>query len=433
MKRKLGTLVITFLIFSLPLSCGRTIRKKSLPGPDDKVYTVSQAQVATRDIPDLIQKSGDFIPLQRLEVKSDFTGKVQALSVAEGQTVFSGEVLLKIEDELLPFVQDRQRAELREAEAQSELDLQLETATAPGDAFEEGYEEGDLEEPEFAEESPEESPPPEEGFEEAEEELEGQDASLARLARLRRRAQLARRNFARRPLANRPPPTAQEPEQVVESRRNLNEAKIERIRTELAITEKQLEGSTLTTALDGFINKTYVSEGSLVKPGDLLLEIIAINPIDLSVKVPKNEIGKINKQMEVQVTVPDLAGRSYKGEISFIGAELDPTQKFIEVRVRVDNADEKIKVGMEGVAQMGVSNKSHQALLVPANAVLKQDGKAFVYVIDGQVAVKREVVTGSFFENMIEIKRGVRKSDYVVTRGVDQLTGEEEFIKIGAS
>jgi RND family efflux transporter MFP subunit len=136
--------------------------------------------------------------------------------------------------------------------------------------------------------------------------------------------------------------------------------------------------------------------------------------------------------MEVKVTAPDLPGQSFKGEISFIGAELDQDRKSVEVRVRAANPNLKVKVGMDGVSEMGVANKTHEALLVPFEAVLRDGDSRFVYVLDGSVAEKREVVTGSFYEGMVEIRDGLKASDQVVTRGAESLKEDEEFVKVSS-
>ncbi len=465
MKSKFVRISFATLCVITLASCGRASRKKSVPNPSDKIFTVSAARVKSQEIPDVLQQQGVFIPVHRLELKSDFTGRIQTLSVVEGQSVLTGDALLKIEDELLPFVQDRQRAELREAEAQLELSSRQESepTEAAGDALEEESEENlDTQVPPSGETgtqnfSEENSPPPQEdqnnvdesnpfdnnaqapealgeGDNQNEEPTDNQDQSqddtMARLAQLRRRAQMARQNTLRR---RNGPQAAQAPQEnpaVTESRRQLDQAKVDRIRAELSLTEKQLEGSTLIAPFDGFVSRVPINEGSMVKPGELLMEIVSLDPIELSLKIPQQAIAQINKQMEVKVTVPALGPVSFKGSLSYIGAEVSGTDKSIEIRVQVENREGKIKIGMDGTAQMAEAKASHRALLIPQEAILREENKTYVYVIEGQVAQKQEVSLGAFFNNEVEIKRGLGEDDSVVTRGIDQLSEEEEFIKV---
>jgi RND family efflux transporter MFP subunit len=387
--------------------------------------------------------------------------------VAEGQSLLSGDALLKIEDEKLPWVLDRQRAELKEAEAEIEVHAQGNSGYAAEDALEEPAEE------EVDDAQIEYVPPPQEEFIQQQQELVQQqldsvqqqqelaqqqeefaqpqqeqevpeedsrvedvvnEAELSpqeRLARLRQRAMRARRLAAQQSVT-RPQESQQNTErseELSESRQALGQAKVDRIRAEVALTEKQLQGSTLASPIDGFVSNVEVTEGALVQPNDLLLEIITVDPIDLALSIPKEQVSKIDKSTSVKVAVPDLQGTILDGEISFIGAELDAEQKNVEIRVRVPNHEGKIKVGMEGTAMLGVSKNTHKAILVPSYAIGNEGGKRYVYIAQDQVAVRQEVETGSSFEGWVEIKRGVRRSDRVVTQGVSQLRDEEEFIK----
>ena len=435
MKRIGGLLLILVIFVFFQSSCGKA-KRKTIPGPNDKVFSVSVAEAVKKDVPNVVKQEGRFIPLNRLEVKSDFTGKIQALSVEEGQNVLSGDVLLKIEDEKLPWILERQRASLKEAEAQLDYDERRGVAGGPSDALEEAPEDEEEDEEPLEDEEGPEGDEPDQAEEDAEEEIdEGEDETpMQRLARLRRNAQRARQAAQRRaqqrqqPAAQ--PAQTQESAEEAESRRALDEAKIERIRAEMTLTEKQIDGSTLTTGIDGFVTKVEVNEGSVVKPQDFLMEIITIDPIDLSLKIPKGEINEIDKKMSVKVTVPDLGSQNFEGEISFIGAELEQGQQSVEVRIRVNNPKLKIKSGMEGIAEMAVQGASHKAIMVPRDAIVYQEKKSYVYVLNGQLAERLEVQTGATTNGDVEIKRGIRVKDKVITRGVDQLKGPSEFVRV---
>lgn len=437
--KKMYRITLTLLLLGpLAMACGKMGKKKNLPGPNDKVYTVSSATVLSREIPDVVEIKGTFTAVQRLTVKSEFTGKVQALSVIEGQNVITGDALLKIEDDKLPYVLDRQRAELKEGEAQLEISGRGNLGGPAEDALEENTNEEEVFEPPqvpppqeinenlnnpVPESSPGAEPPAEAN------ENEPSPGPDKRAAFLRNR--FANRNAfggLRRPAAVAPKP-AQNLEQQ-ENRQALDQAHVDRLKAEIALTEKQIGSGTVQSPMDGFVAKVSVAEGSLVQPNDVLIEILDVNPIELTLKVPKDQIAQINKSLEVKVTSTDLPGQSFEGQISFIGAEVDPQTKTLEVRIRIPNPDGKIKINMEGMAHMAESNKSHSGLMVPPEAILTRENKKYVYVIHGQIAEREEVEVGTTLESWVEIKNGVRKNEQVVTQGAEQLKEEEEFIKI---
>jgi len=96
----------------------------------------------------------------------------------------------------------------------------------------------------------------------------------------------------------------------------------------------------------------------------------------------------------------------------------------------VDNRQEKIKLGMKGVASLAISKSTHSALLVPDNSIVRVEEKSYVYVVRGQVAKRVPVTLGVSYEGWTEIKKGIKKSDRVVSGGVQSLKEPEEFIRV---
>ncbi|MCE9625774.1 MAG: efflux RND transporter periplasmic adaptor subunit, partial [Deltaproteobacteria bacterium] len=358
------------LVLSLVLipACGKGL-KKDIPGPNDKVYNVSVAEVVSKNIPDGIEIPGVFTVTQKLTVKSDFTGKVQALSVIEGQQVSINDALLKIEDEKLTYVIDRQHAELREAEAQLELDTSKSNNAIP----EENPEENSDAASEDSFVSPNNPNNPSNNEDNVTPENPDATPNAATAPNQEptestpfpgRRPFGMRRPFRRPGLPARPAniPLPPNPE-LNENRISLDQAKIDRIKTELAISERQLAGSTVLTSVDGFVAKINVAEGSMVKPDDILLEIVKIDPIEFSVQIPKEEISRLNKSMEAKVTANNFGQEIFSGQVSYIGAEVDAAKKSLELRVRIPNPGMRLKAGMDGIAHLAIANKTHPALL----------------------------------------------------------------------
>jgi len=61
------------------------------------------------------------------------------------------------------------------------------------------------------------------------------------------------------------------------------------------------------------------------------------------------------------------------------------------------------------------------ALAVPREAVLKEEGKPFVFTVEGNQAIRKPVVTGIEQDRLIEIVEGVKDGDKVVVRGQESL------------
>lgn len=407
-----------FLLLGLfAASCERIGKKEEVSGPSERTFTVQ-----TRKGSDLIKAKGVFASTQRIQIKSEFSGRIQEVSVNEGQIISRGDPLIKFEDEEeLPLVLERQRAQLKEAEDLQELNTRLANAEASEELPEEVEE---LEEsqtdmssqarPEF-EQIPIWVPPsgywtPVPGLPEdaggswpraqrnyaamsvardpedaggiwppywrreivtVEEypNVGGPGVVMDRLDNLYR----VDRNLSRLPPVPRTLtpvenvqvteenyPTEEGPlalgrnTRETESLLSLDQAKVDRMKAELALTERQLAERSISSPIGGLVEKVTVKEDSTVEPDEPLIEIVQVDPIELILKIPKEQIDKIERGLEVTVSLADQPEKLFYGEISFIGTQLDADKKMVEVRTRIANSDFQIKPGMEGTAEIAV-------------------------------------------------------------------------------
>jgi len=61
-------------------------------------------------------------------------------------------------------------------------------------------------------------------------------------------------------------------------------------------------------------------------------------------------------------------------------------------------------------------------LVIPESALFSQEGKFFVYTVQGGMARRKEVTTGVRFQGKVEIPKGIKKEEWVVTSGHEQLS-----------
>ncbi|MCP5468268.1 MAG: efflux RND transporter periplasmic adaptor subunit [Deltaproteobacteria bacterium] len=386
-------------------ACENGARQKSIPGPNDKIYSVEFTSVFEEEIPDILTLKGRFQASAETEIKSSLSGQIQDFNVQEGQNVLGGELLFRIQNERLNYVLERQKAELREAEAELEL---LNKYELP---YEENFQDSPNNENENQEDYPEDNV------------IDEQSGSSPQEFRNRVRQIIRKRQN------NRLQRNEAEAEEIQESRQNLQQAKIERIQSEINLTEKQIENTNVTAPYNGFISKLSVAAGQKVEEGEVLLKIIKLDPIDLELEVPQDSASLVRSQTPVKVNVPLIPKKIYEGYISFISARLNTDQQTLPLKVSVNNFDQKIKAEMEGEAQIVLSNSKHLAKLVPQTAIVYHEKNPHVYLISGQVAIRQSVKLGSVYQDWIEIKEGVRIDDKVISKGVEQLREKEEFVK----
>ena len=160
-----------------------------------------------------------------------------------------------------------------------------------------------------------------------------------------------------------------------------------------------------------------------------MYQIVKIDPILLSIFLDKKVVVNLQRGEKIDVKVLEMPDLSFGGEVAYIAAEMDAQNKNYEVRISIPNTQLKVRAGMPGVAIMPQTG-TRKALLVPEDAILALDGKAYVYVVEGQLAERKEVDLGAKTGGKIEVKSGLKEGEMVVVKGQATFKDEQEFIRV---
>jgi RND family efflux transporter MFP subunit len=101
------------------------------------------------------------------------------------------------------------------------------------------------------------------------------------------------------------------------------------------------------------------------------------------------------------------------------------------VKVELDNADGIIKAGMMAEVNF-TAEKAEDTIVLPRNAVITKEDETYVYVVKGGTAKKVMVELGIEAEDTIEITKGLKKGDDVVTKGQTYISDGEEVNVVNA-
>jgi len=190
------------------------------------------------------------------------------------------------------------------------------------------------------------------------------------------------------------------------------ETKLQISKTNLAIAEnkkkvarKRTSFLTISAPFNGIISKRFVDRGAIIQSGlsennaQALFEIQEINPIRLTIPVPESDAVGIQKGMEVEVTLPELSGKSFITKVSRTSNVLDPVSKTMQVEIDLKNLDGKILSGMYAKVLLQINSREN-ILSLPIMAKVSHKNENYVLaVMDGKV--KR-----------IPVKIGLSNQDY---------------------
>lgn len=170
----------------------------------------------------------------------------------------------------------------------------------------------------------------------------------------------------------------------------------------------------------GKIVKLNVIKGDAVEPGTSLLEIADYREVYAVARVYESQITTIKKSMAARLYASNLKNKAVMSKVEMIGSEVNTQSRTVEVRLRVKNQDEQLKINMNVNVFFLVDHEA-ETITVPRMAVLGTGGEKFVFVEDENKYIRTAVVTGIENDQWIEIIEGIAPGDKVVTRGNYQL------------
>jgi membrane fusion protein (multidrug efflux system) len=91
----------------------------------------------------------------------------------------------------------------------------------------------------------------------------------------------------------------------------------------------------------------------------------------------------------------------------------------VTVRAAVPNADLALKPGM--FLNVTLARDEHQALMVPEAALVPEQSRQFLFVIEDGRAVRREVRIGGRQPGKVEIVSGLEVGDQVIVEGTQKV------------
>jgi membrane fusion protein (multidrug efflux system) len=163
-----------------------------------------------------------------------------------------------------------------------------------------------------------------------------------------------------------------------------------------------------------------LSPGAYVEKGDDIVELAAVDQLNLDVRVPEVYLPQVKIGQPVKLTVDALPGESFAGRVYAMEPVVDLATRGALVRARIPNPSGRLKPGMFARVSADLSRRPN-AVVVPEQAILPKGNKSFVYkVVEGK-AMLTPVELGRRTPGQVEVVSGIRAGDTIVVDGLLKL------------
>ena len=144
-----------------------------------------------------------------------------------------------------------------------------------------------------------------------------------------------------------------------------------------------------------------------------VVTVAQINQLRLRIPVPESIAAKVRIDDSADVKV-QATGEHFTGKIARFTDALDPTTRTMQVEIDVPNPTYRLQPGMYADVVLASDGKQ-DALIVPVNAIQREQNKVKVLVVDSQNRVQsRDVQLGVESNNNVEIVSGLSAGERVI-------------------
>ncbi len=206
----------------------------------------------------------------------------------------------------------------------------------------------------------------------------------------------------------------------------VSESQLEELQAEVSVGRAQLNAARARLAntrivapFSGRVGLRNVSLGGLVQPGTVITTLDDTSLVKLEFGVPETYIAQVAPGIVVEAESVVYPDHRFEGTITTIDSRVDPVTRSVRVIAFVDNENSMLKPGMFLTVKLLIHRDD--VLMIPEEALTPRDGRQYVFLVQEEKAMEREVRIGARVPGMVEVVNGLEEGDSVITEGAQKV------------
>lgn len=201
-------------------------------------------------------------------------------------------------------------------------------------------------------------------------------------------------------------------------------ATVEQMEASLKLEDVRLSQTVITSPIDGLVIRKHASEGETVglgggpfsTLGDPLFTLVDPQRLWIRATIDEVDASRVKVGLPAQATLEAFAGRTFLGKVVKVSPAIQgegQEARTVTVRVALQDAHGLLRPGMSADVEI-IASTVPMALLLPTQAILKREGKNFVYVIQEGKARLQPVAVGESNWSATEIRGGIQEGELAI-------------------
>lgn len=187
--------------------------------------------------------------------------------------------------------------------------------------------------------------------------------------------------------------------------------------------ERQVSELTVRSPVEGIVGNLAVAEKNQVSRHQPLLSVVDLSQFELEVAIPESYADDLSIGVQAQV---NLNGHIHEATLVTISPEIENNQVTGRVRFS-EKMPQGLRQNQRLTTRLLMENKT-DVLMVQRGQFLETGSGRIAYLVDGEIATKRQIQTGARSLNAVEILDGLNPGDTIIISGTDQFRGADTVL-----
>lgn len=206
-------------------------------------------------------------------------------------------------------------------------------------------------------------------------------------------------------------------------------AQVAQARSALSQARQKLRDTVVVAPYDGVITGKYVKSGDYAKKGQAVLEITDLKILEAEMALPEPFAPFVEVGLAVDLAIDYLSVQRQATTVA-VNPKIDQKTRTFLVKVAVDNSEEKMKAGTfcRGIFHLPTVEN---ALAVPKEAILKDEGRAFCWIANNRKAHRSFLRIGVEGDDFVHVLEGLQEGQLVIIEGAGALAEGDPLDVVG--
>jgi membrane fusion protein (multidrug efflux system) len=175
---------------------------------------------------------------------------------------------------------------------------------------------------------------------------------------------------------------------------------------------------------NGQLGIRQVDIGQYISAGTPIVTLQSLDTLYVDFSIPEQLLDKLYKTQQVEVKFSGLPKITFTGKIKAIDSQVNIKSRTALVRAEIPNPQHLLSPGMF-VDVLILGKESTEIIVVPQTSISYNLYGDSIYIIKEKtikgktlrIALQKDVTTGEMFGDKVEVRKGIKANDLVVTSG----------------